>query len=704
MTGPDRSFNLADLYELVADTCPDRTALITQDRDGQTHRLTYSELDRRGNRVAHALQAGGVSPGEHVAVLAHNRAEWLECMLGCIKSRAAAVNVNYRYLTEELTHVIAGSDAVALVAEQALLETALAARDRLPRLRQVLVLSDDTPGRPTRGTPYEQALAAASAERDVQPRSADDPYLLYTGGTTGLPKGVLWRQEDIFFAAMGGAAGATGEPITRPEEITGRVAAEPLRYQVHAPLMHGGAQWATWQALTTGNTVVLWTRHRFDAAAALRLAERERSQILMIVGNAMAGPLAEEIAAHPDSYDLSSVLALGSGGAALSQRVRERFGSHLPGAQIRDHLGVSETGALGQAVTGTARGTATRFRPGPEFAVLDENLLPIPAGSGQTGMLARRGHIPLAYYNDAERTATTFVTDGGGVRWALQGDYATVEDDGAITFLGRGSQVVDTGGEKVYTEEVEAALRAHPAVDDATVVGVPDDRLGSRVTAAVVICSPTTSSALSEHCRARLAAYKIPRTIVFVDALPRTEAGKPDYPAVVELAAAGGGDRCPPPRPPQLDSPLLPRILKLMSSTQTWLYRRTGGRVGGKWRIGAGFRKPVPVLLLDHRGRRSGRLFTTPLLYVRHGADVVVVASQGGLPSDPQWYRNLLARPDTHVQIGATRHPVRARRSGPDERERLWPLLVEAYADFDTYQAWTERDIPVVVLEPRPAY
>src|SRR5699024_8630765 len=219
--------------------------------------------------------------------------------------------------------------------------------------------------------------------------------------------------------------------------------------------------------------------HGFDAAAALRLAEREGSHILMIVGNAMAAPLTDEIAARPDEYDLSTVVAIGSGGAPLSQQIRERFGTHLPHAVIRDHLGVSETGTLGQAAGAAGTGTATRFLPGPEFAVLDEQRKPIPAGSGSVGMLARRGHIPLCYYNDPVRTADTFVTDEDGVRWALQGDYATVARDGAIAFLGRGSQVVNTGGEKVYAAEVEAVLRTHVAVHDATVVGVPDEQLGA---------------------------------------------------------------------------------------------------------------------------------------------------------------------------------------------------------------------------------
>lgn len=539
MIGSARSFNLADLYEMVADTCPDRTALVVDPPrgvSGGTRRLTYAELDHRANRVAHALEAADVRPADHVAVHAHNRAEWLECMLGCFKARAAVVNINYRYVGDELVHVLADSDAVALIGERGLVHPIQKMRDRLPRLRHVLALADDSTGESCEFSSYEDVLAEVSAERDFGPRSAHDPYLLYTGGTTGLPKGVLWRHEDIFFAGMGGGAGTTGEPIAQPEQIVDGVAATPLRYQVHAPLMHGGAQWASWQALTTGNTVVLWTGQRFDAHGALALADREHSQMLMVVGNSMAGPLAEALAERPGTYDLTSVIALGSGGAPLSQRVRALLHTHLPHLHIRDHLGVSETGAVGQAITATDSTAATRFNAGPEFAVLDEDLRPVTAESGAVGILARRGHIPLGYYNDPDRTRQTFVTDAAGVRWALQGDYATVDSDGAVTFLGRGSQVINTGGEKVYTEEVEAVLRAHPAVEDAIVLGLDDERLGSSIAAVVATRTGTSAPALSDHCRSRMAGYKIPRTIALTGSLPRTAVGKPDYPAAAELA------------------------------------------------------------------------------------------------------------------------------------------------------------------------
>ncbi|MFI6518678.1 AMP-binding protein [Spirillospora sp. NPDC050679] len=497
-----RTFNLADLFETVADACPDRPALVAA--GGPAARLTYAELDARANRAAHHLAANGVGPGDHVGVLAHNRAEWLETMIACFKLRAAPVNVNYRYVADELAHLLGDAGCVALVAEQDLL--ANVRRDALPELRHVLTIDGD----------YEEALAASSPARDFAPRSSDDPYLLYTGGTTGLPKGVLWRCEDIFVAAMGGG-NFGGAPITDPEELAACAGRDPMRAQVHAPLMHGGGQWITWITLTTGGTVVLWTGRRFDAAAALRLAERERTQILMLVGNGMARPVADELAtgAYPDL----EVFAFGSGGAPLSPDVKESLLKAVPNAYVSDNLGGSETGAMGAA---EADG---RFRLGAEFAVLGPDLARV--SPGQEGIVARTGHIPSAYWNDPDKSAATFVTAPDGTRWALQGDHARLEEDGTVTLLGRGSLVINTGGEKVFAEEVETVLRKHPSVGDAIVVGVPDERLGSRV--AAVVTPRADERELVAHCRGHLAGYKIPRTFRFAPELRRTPVGKPDY-------------------------------------------------------------------------------------------------------------------------------------------------------------------------------
>ncbi|GIH79846.1 AMP-binding protein [Planobispora longispora] len=500
-----RSFNLADLFEVVADACPDRVALVASGGPPD-RRLTYAELDARANRVAHHLAAARVGPGDRVGVLACNRAEWVETMIGCFKLRAAPVNVNYRYVTDELTHLLGNAGCVALVAERSLLPGV--DRDRLPELRHVLTIDGD----------YEDALAAVSPERGFGPRSSDDPYLLYTGGTTGLPKGVLWRCEDIFVAAMGGG-NYGGPPVSAPEELAACAGRDPLRAQVHAPLMHGGGQWITWITLTTGGTVVLWTGRHFDARLALDLATRERSQILMLVGDGMARPVLQEL--EGGKHDELEIFAFGSGGAPLSDDVKEGLLAAVPGAYVSDNLGGSETGAMGPSLGGG------RFRLGPEFAVLGPDLTPV--GPGREGVVARTGHIPLAYWGDPDKTAATFVTGPDGRRWALQGDHARVEDDGSVTLLGRGSLVINTGGEKVFAEEVETALRAHPSVADAIVIGVPDARLGQRVTAVIAPTGPVTGETLTAHCRTRLAGYKTPRAFHFVEHIEHTPVGKPDY-------------------------------------------------------------------------------------------------------------------------------------------------------------------------------
>jgi len=503
------AFNLADLFEIVADACPDRLALVAGDV-----RLTYRQLDERATRVAGHLLEAGVEPGQNVGILAYNRAEWLETMIGCFKARVAPVNVNYRYVRDELSHLIGDSECVALVAEADLL--ANVDRDALPLLRHVVAIDGPAEG----AVSYEEALAQASPSREkvlsrTGERSGDDPYILYTGGTTGLPKGVLWRSEDIFFSAMGGG-NYGGPPIEDPSALAAAAEREGLRAQVHAPLMHGGGQWITWITLTTGGTVILYTERRFDAAKALELASRERTQILMLVGNGMGLPVAQELAAR--KYDLE-VFSFGSGGAPLSDEVREKLLEAVPHAYISDNLGGSETGAMGPSLGGG------RFQLNPQMAVLSEDLLPV--APGETGVVARTGNIPLGYWKDEKKTAETFKTGPDGRRWALQGDYARLNEDGTVTLLGRGSLVINTGGEKVYTEEVEAVLRTCPGVTDAIVVGLPDDRLGSRV--AAVVEGEVDEETLKEHCRPLLAGYKIPRTVAVVPELQRTAVGKPDY-------------------------------------------------------------------------------------------------------------------------------------------------------------------------------
>jgi 3-oxocholest-4-en-26-oate---CoA ligase len=528
-------FNLADLYEIVADAVPDRLALVAGDR-----RLTYAQLDERANRFAHHLLDHDVEPGDKVAIYSWDRAEWLEAMLGAYKARAVPVNVNYRYVADEARYILDNSDSVVVVNERAFAPLLDSIRADLPTVRHYVVLEDGSDAK-TDATPYEDALAAASPARDFEPRSPDDIYLLYTGGTTGVPKGVMWRSEDIFFAALGG--GGFGQPpITKPEELAGRIPPEDARAipMVNAPLMHGGGQWMAFINLYAGGTVVLHCDRHFDPDRIWRTVERERCNSVMVVGDAMGRPLAEALAAPGASYDTSSVIIIGSGGAILSPAVKEQLRAQLPNAMVIDSFGASETGATGSVYDTEGPSAGPRFTMGEFMTVLDDELRPTAPGSGVVGRLARRGHIPLGYYKDAEKTAATFVTAADGNRWVVPGDFAVVEPDGAITMLGRGSVCINSGGEKVYPEEVEAVLKSHPDVFDTVVVGVPDDRYVERV-AAIVHARPGGTPSLEElqaYCREKLAGYKLPRQLVLADTIPRTPVGKPDYRAAKATAIA----------------------------------------------------------------------------------------------------------------------------------------------------------------------
>ncbi len=528
-------FNLADLYEIVADAVPDRLALVAGDR-----RLTYAQLDERANRFAHHLLDHGVGTGDKVAIYSWDRAEWLEAMLGAYKARAVPVNVNYRYVADEARYILDNSDAAAVVFERAFVPVMNAIRGDLPRLRHAVVLEDGTDD-DSDAVPYEDALADASPARDFAPRSPDDLYLLYTGGTTGVPKGVMWRAEDIFFAALGG--GGFGQPpITTPEELAERIPAEDARAipMVNAPLMHGGGQWMAFINLYGGGTVVLNCDRHFDPDLIWRTVERERCNSVMVVGDAMGRPLAEALAAPGASYDTSSVFVVGSGGAILSPAVKEQLRAQLPNAMVMDSFGASETGASGTVFDTDGPAAGPRFTMGEFMTVLDDHLRPVEPGSGVVGLLARRGHIPLGYYKDDEKTAATFVTAADGGRWVVPGDFAVVETDGTITVLGRGSVCINSGGEKVYPEEVEAALKSHPDVFDAIVVGVPDDRYVERVAAIVQPRAGAEPSLyeLQGHSRDKLAGYKLPRLLVLAESIPRTSVGKPDYLAAKKLAAS----------------------------------------------------------------------------------------------------------------------------------------------------------------------
>jgi len=518
-------FNLADLFEAVVATVPDQLAVVAGPR-----RLTYAELDERAARLAGVLVAAGVGPGDFIGVQLPNGTEYLEVMLAAFKVRAVPVNVNYRYVDAELRHLYADAGLVALVHHADFADAVAGARGALAEERLVLRVGG--------GGDYEDALAGSEPARSLPSRSADDLYCVYTGGTTGLPKGVLWRHEDIFFAAMGGGDPFQfGNHIGRPEELAERVLRPGLVALPVPPFMHAAAHWLAFAMFFGGGTVVTLPDGRFDASTTWRLVAEEHVNILVVVGDAMARPLLDELEAGGGTYDTSSLMALGSGGALLSPSTKARFGAVQPGLIVKDAFGASETGQLGGHQPPDDPFGAPRLTADDRTTVLGNDLRPVRAGSGEVGQLARGGRVPLRYHGDAAKSAATFV-EAGGVRWALPGDLATVEADGTIVILGRSSQCINTGGEKVYPEEVEGALKGHPDVVDAVVVGIPDDTWGQVVCAVIEPCAGRTPALedLREAARATLSGYKLPKRLVIVDHVVRSPSGKADYRWAAEVA------------------------------------------------------------------------------------------------------------------------------------------------------------------------
>lgn len=528
------ALNIADLAEHAIDAVPDRVALICGDEQ-----LTYAELEERANRLAHYLVAQGVKKDDKVGLYCRNRIEIVIGMLGIIKAGAILVNVNFRYVEGELRYLFENSDMVALIHERQYADRVANVLPDTPLLKTILVVEDGTEDpagdfRQYGGVAFEDALAQGSPERDFGPRSEDDIYLLYTGGTTGFPKGVMWRHEDIYRVLFGGTDFATGEPIADEYDLSRQAAANPPMIRLPIPpMIHGATQSATWMALFTGHTVVLMPE--FDADAAWRMIHEHKVNLLFFTGDAMARPLLDALLAHQDAgntYDLSSLFLLASTAALFSSSLKEKFLELLPNRIITDSIGSSETGFGGTSVVakGQSHVGGPRVTIDKNTKVLDEDGNEVVPGSGVRGIIAKCGHIPVGYFKDEKKTAETFRTYHG-VRYAIPGDYAEVEADGSVTMLGRGSVSINSGGEKIYPEEVEAALKGHPDVFDALVVGVPDPRFGQHVAAVVQPREGTrpTLADLDAFVRSEIAGYKVPRSLWLVDEVKRSPAGKPDY-------------------------------------------------------------------------------------------------------------------------------------------------------------------------------
>ncbi len=532
--------NVAALHEAIAAAVPDRECIVA----GGVRR-TWAQVTDRTRRLAAVLADAGMglrdtgdpgsdvqpwqSPHDHVALYLHNGHEYLEGMLGAWKARAVGVNINYRYVATELAYVLRDSDAAAVVFHGAFASTLAAVLPDLRSLRLLLQV-DDASGAPLLPGArwYEDALAAA-APRTPEGLSPDDRYILYTGGTTGMPKGTLWRQGDFLATALG----VTG---TADEIVDGARARAGLRSLPSAPFMHGAAHWNAISAWMSGGTVLVQDDPtRLDPADVLGTCERERASALQIVGDPFARPLLDELDAR--DYDLSHLRFLLSGGTVLSAPVKQRLVERLPGLRIIDVLGSSETGR--QAVSGHG---SPAFRPERGAVVLsDDHTRRLETGADEIGWLAQAGRVPLGYLGDPAKTAATFPLIDG-VRHAVAGDRVRLRTDGTIDLLGRDSVTINTGGEKVFAEEVEQVLTAHRAVADAVVAGRPSERWGSEVVA-VLSSRPGAvrpgDDELRAHCRAELAGYKVPKAFCWVDQVARSPAGKPDYAWARSVAGEG---------------------------------------------------------------------------------------------------------------------------------------------------------------------
>ena len=531
------ALNIADLAEHAIDAVPDRVALICGDEQ-----LTYAQLEEKANRLAHYLIDQGVKKDDKVGLYCRNRIEIVIAMLGIVKAGAILVNVNYRYVEGELKYLFENSDMVALVHERRYADRVANVLPETPNVKTVLVVEDGTEDptddfRKYGGVEFYSAIAQGSPERDFGDRSADDIYLLYTGGTTGFPKGVMWRHEDIYRVLFGGTDFATGEFVKDEYDLAKAAAENPpmIRYPI-PPMIHGATQSATWMSIFSGQTTVL--APEFNADEVWRAIHDHKVNLLFFTGDAMARPLLDtlqmiqEEGDGSDPLDLSSLFLLASTAALFSTSIKEKLLELLPNRVITDSIGSSETGFGGTSIVakGEHHMGGPRVTIDHRTVVLDEDGNEVKPGSGVRGVIAKKGNIPVGYYKDEEKTRQTFRIYNG-VRYAIPGDYAEVEADGTVTMLGRGSVSINSGGEKIYPEEVEAALKGHPDVFDALVVGVPDPRFGQHVAAVVQPregARPTLAE-LDSFVRSEIAGYKVPRSLWYVDEVKRSPAGKPDY-------------------------------------------------------------------------------------------------------------------------------------------------------------------------------
>ncbi|HUS61751.1 MAG TPA: acyl-CoA synthetase [Acidimicrobiales bacterium] len=530
MTGgsqPMSQWNFADVWEVVADRLPDAPMLVHGER-----RQTWAEVDRRADGVARTLLESGATKQDKVAHYLHNCPEYLESLFGIWKSGLVPVNTNYRYADDELVYLWDNADAIAVVFHATFSARIEGLRSRVPQVRLWLWVDDGSGPCPDWAVPYEDA-AKATSDRTMPSwgRSADDLYLLYTGGTTGMPKGVMWRQDDLF-----GTLNATNLALRYPEDqgldgVRASLKGPGLAAIPACPLMHGTGAFTAFSVLNAGGCVATLTNRRFDVVEMLETIERERVAVVAIVGDAFGKPMLRALDDAPGRYDISSLMAVVSSGVMWSEQTKQGLLKHHPGMLLVDAFSSSEALGMGTSIS-SAGGTSStaKFALGENARVITEDGRDVEPGSGDIGLVAVKGRTPVGYYKDEEKSARTFkVIDGE--RYSIPGDWAMVEADGSLKLLGRGSQCINTGGEKVYPEEVEEVLKLHPSIRDAAVVGLPDERFGE-VIVALVEAAPDANLAEDEvinHVKGLLASYKSPRRVLPVDSVGRAPNGKLDY-------------------------------------------------------------------------------------------------------------------------------------------------------------------------------
>jgi 3-oxocholest-4-en-26-oate---CoA ligase len=550
MSDTATQFTVPAVAKAVAAAIPDRDLVI---QGGQ--RYSYAHAIERSNRLAAYLHSRGLGchtersalAGHEVGqdllgIYAYNGNEFVEALLGTFQARVAPFNVNFRYVKSELQYLLADSGASALIYHAAFAPRIAEVLPDLPQLRVLIQIADDSGNDLLYGAvDYESVVASSSPAPPPVRHSPDDLYVLYTGGTTGMPKGVLWRQHDIFMTSFGGRNLMTGEPASSVDEIVARVAESPgTKVMILPPLIHGAAQWSVMTAITTGQSIVFPSVvDHLDAEDVVRTVERERVAAVTVVGDAMARPLVAAI--EKGIADVSSLAVVANGGALLTPFVKQRLIEALPNAVVVDGVGSSETGSQMHHMSTSGAVSTGTFNAGPDtFVAADDLATILQPGHEGIGWLAQRGYVPLGYKGDAAKTAKTFpVIDG--VRYAVPGDRACHRADGSIELLGRDSVTINSGGEKIFVEEVETAIASHPAVADVVVAGRPSERWGQEVVAVVALAEGAHVDAdeLVAHAAQSLARYKLPKAIVFRTVIERSPSGKADYRWAREQAVNG---------------------------------------------------------------------------------------------------------------------------------------------------------------------